>query len=214
MSTWAQRWTASIGADAVSPLVAPTSVTCSPRAPSTWSKSRPTSCRATSLNASVGPWKSSANHWRWSIWTSGTTAGWRNVAYASSHIRARSLGATSSPTNGAITRSATAPYVGAASSTAAGGSSGHEAGTYSPPSAASPSSSTSAKPSSGARPRVETYRNGASAPDDAPQPADLAHDVELAQPAHRRLDRRLPSLVGDEHEAGVGADALLLGGAD
>ena len=44
------------------------------------SKSRPTSCSATSLNASVGPWNSSASHWRWSIWTSGTTAGCRNVA--------------------------------------------------------------------------------------------------------------------------------------
>src|SRR5262245_47147825 len=122
----------------------------------------------------------------------------------------------SAPMNGAITRWAASEYRAHASSSSGGGSAGHSAGTYSPPSTASPPSSTSAKPSSGARPRVETYRI-AVAPltaDDAEQPADVPDDVELAQPVHGRLHRRLLGLVSDEHEAGVFADPLLLGGAD
>ena len=129
MSTWAQSRTASIAADPVSPLVAPTIVTRSPRWPSTWSNSRPTSCRATSLNDSVGPWNSSATHWWWSICTSGTTASWRNVPYASSHIARRSSGAMSSPTNGSITIAAAWAYVAAPSSASADGRSGHDSGT-------------------------------------------------------------------------------------
>ena len=73
---------------------------------------------------------------------------------------------------------------------------------------ASPASSTSANPSSGARPRVDTYRT--SAADHTQQPTDAADDVELAQLAHGRLHVGLARLVGDEHEPGVGADALLL----
>jgi len=47
--------TASIAADPVSPLVAPTTVTRWPRASKTSSNMRPTNCRAMSLNESVGP---------------------------------------------------------------------------------------------------------------------------------------------------------------
>ena len=86
MSTCSQSRTPSIAAEPVSPLVAPTIVIRSLRWPSTWSNSRPTSCRARSLNASVGPWNSSSNHSSGPIWTSGATAGWSNVAYASAHI--------------------------------------------------------------------------------------------------------------------------------
>jgi hypothetical protein len=64
MSTWSHPATPSIAAEPVSPLVAPTIVTRSLRSPSTWSNIRPTNCSATSLNASVGPWKSSWIHWR------------------------------------------------------------------------------------------------------------------------------------------------------
>ena len=80
MSTLAQPETPSIAAEPVSPDVAPTIVTRSPRAASTWSKSRPTSCSATSLKASVGPWKSSSTHSSGPICTSGVVAGCRNVA--------------------------------------------------------------------------------------------------------------------------------------
>ena len=82
MSTCLHPRTASIAADPVSPLVAPMIITCSSRSASTCSKSRPTSCNAMSLNASVGPWNNSSSHSVSSIWTSGATAGWRNVAYA------------------------------------------------------------------------------------------------------------------------------------
>ena len=63
MSTCSQPRTPSIAAEPVSPLVAPTIVIRSSRSASTCSNSRPTSCRATSLNASVGPWNSSSSHW-------------------------------------------------------------------------------------------------------------------------------------------------------
>ena len=46
------------------------------------------------------------------------------------------------------------------------------------------------------------------------RPPTLRTDGELAQVVHRRLHGRLLGLVGDEDEPGVGADALLLGGAD
>ena len=80
MSTLAHDFTPSIAAEPVSPEVAPTIITRSLRAASTWSNSRPTSCRATSLNASVGPWNSSSSHSSGPIWTSGVVAGCRNVA--------------------------------------------------------------------------------------------------------------------------------------
>ena len=50
---------AAMAADPVSPEVATTMVARSPRRVSSQSNSRPTSWRATSLNASVGPWNSS-----------------------------------------------------------------------------------------------------------------------------------------------------------
>ena len=170
-----------------------------------------------SLNASVGPWNSSASHWRSSICTSGTTAGWRNVAYASSHIRRRSSGAMSSPTNGLMTRVRRVGVavggvehgrrrqhrpLGRHVQAAVGGQPGEqgvgEAELRRPP----------------PRRDVRASTRSAQAADDAQQAADVADDGELAQVAHGGLDGRLAGLVGDEHEAGVGAEALLLGGAD
>ena len=65
-----------MAAPPVSPEVAATMVTRSPRAASTRSISRASSCMATSLKASVGPWNSSSTHRLRSICTSGVTAGW------------------------------------------------------------------------------------------------------------------------------------------
>ena len=62
----------------VSPDVAPTMVARWPRSASTWSISRPSSCMATSLKASVGPWNSSSTKRFGASCTSGVTAGWRN----------------------------------------------------------------------------------------------------------------------------------------
>ena len=69
---------ASMAAAPVSPEVAPTMVTRSPRLVSTWSNSRPSSCSATSLKARVGPWNSSSSHRSLSSWRSGVTARWPN----------------------------------------------------------------------------------------------------------------------------------------
>ncbi len=80
MSTLAQPFTPSMAAEPVSPLVAPTIVTRSPRWASTWSNRRPTNCSATSLKASVGPWARSSSHSSVPICTSGVTAGCRKVA--------------------------------------------------------------------------------------------------------------------------------------
>ena len=55
MSTRCRSRQASMAADPVSPEVAPRMQTRSSRSSSTWSNRRPTSCSATSLNASVGP---------------------------------------------------------------------------------------------------------------------------------------------------------------
>ncbi len=74
-SAWRSRQ-ASMAAEPVSPLVAPTIVTRSPRRARAWSNSRPRSCIATSLKAKVGPWNSSNAKVRWSSCASGTTAGW------------------------------------------------------------------------------------------------------------------------------------------
>ena len=60
MSTQSRSAHACMAAEPVSPEVAPSTQTRSPRADSTWSNSRPTSCSATSLNASVGPRNSSS----------------------------------------------------------------------------------------------------------------------------------------------------------
>ena len=59
MSSCARSRQASMAAEPVSPEVAPTMVTRWPRSASTWSNSRPSSCIARSLKASVGPWNSS-----------------------------------------------------------------------------------------------------------------------------------------------------------
>jgi hypothetical protein len=62
MSMLARSRQASMAAEPVSPEVAPTIVTRWPRWASTWSNSRPSSCSAMSLKASVGPWNSSISH--------------------------------------------------------------------------------------------------------------------------------------------------------
>ncbi len=59
MSVRSRPAKASIAAPPVSPEVAPAIVARWPRSASTWSISRASSCIATSLKASVGPWKSS-----------------------------------------------------------------------------------------------------------------------------------------------------------
>ena len=71
---------ASMAAPPVSPEVAPTMVARRPRAARTWSISRASNCIATSLKASVGPWKSSSRKAFGPVCTSGVTAGWRKVA--------------------------------------------------------------------------------------------------------------------------------------
>ena len=60
MSMVLRSRTASMAAEPVSPEVAPTMVACWCRAVSVWSSMRPSSCSATSLKASVGPWNSSS----------------------------------------------------------------------------------------------------------------------------------------------------------
>ena len=79
-STPALPRNASIAAEPVSPLVAPTMVTrCRDRARLA-SKSWPISCIATSLKASVGPWKSSSSQSFGAICTSGARAAWSKPA--------------------------------------------------------------------------------------------------------------------------------------
>ena len=79
MSSVSRPTQASMAADPVSPEVATTIVARLPRAVSSWSNSRPTSCRATSLKASVGP-RNSSRRCRPSTSTIGQTSGWSNVA--------------------------------------------------------------------------------------------------------------------------------------
>ena len=64
---------AAIAAPPVSPEVAPTIVARAPRSARTWSISRARSCIATSLKASVGPWKSSSTKSLAPSCTSGAT---------------------------------------------------------------------------------------------------------------------------------------------
>jgi hypothetical protein len=80
MSMAARSRHASMAALPVSPEVAPTMVTRSPRLASTWSNSRPSSCIAMSLKASVGPWNSSSENTPGSICTSGAVAAWPKPA--------------------------------------------------------------------------------------------------------------------------------------
>ena len=135
----------------------------------------------------------------------------------SSHIGRRSSGAMSSPTNGRDDhRRPRRRTSRRASSASADGSSGHDSGTYRPPSDAKPGEQHVGEaerraPGRGSR-RSSSRRQ--SLGDDAQQPVTLPHDGELAQPLHGGLDGRLLGVVGDEHEAGVGAHALLLGGPD
>ena len=71
---------ASIAAEPVSPLVAPTMVIRRPERLRLASKSWPISCIATSLKASVGPWKSSSSQSFGPVCRSGTRAAWRKPA--------------------------------------------------------------------------------------------------------------------------------------
>ena len=75
MSIASRSRQASIAAEPVSPEVAPTMVTRSFRFARTVSNRRPSSCSATSLNASVGPWNSSITQVLWSSWTRGRHGG-------------------------------------------------------------------------------------------------------------------------------------------
>ena len=59
---WCEDLKASMAAPPVSPLVAPTMVARVRRLASAQSIRRASSCIATSLKASVGPWKSSSSH--------------------------------------------------------------------------------------------------------------------------------------------------------
>ncbi len=79
-STRAEPRNASIAAEPVSPEVAPTMVTRAPRRASTASNMRPTSCSATSLKASVGPWWSSRIQSFGPSCISGQRAGWSKAA--------------------------------------------------------------------------------------------------------------------------------------
>ena len=164
MSTCAQPCTASIAAEPVSPLVAPTIVTRSPAGAEHVVEQPPDELQGDVLERQRRPVEQLGQplpvvdlHQR----HDGRVAERRRRPRRTS--AARSAGAMSSPTNGAMMRRAASAYPLAASSSAGGGSSGHSAGTYRPPSVASPASSTSANPSSGARPRVETYAHGGSA---------------------------------------------------
>ena len=79
-STPALPRNASIAAEPVSPLVAPTMVRRLPERASDASNICPISCIATSLKASVGPWKSSSIQSLSPIWTSGQRATWPKPA--------------------------------------------------------------------------------------------------------------------------------------
>ena len=70
----------SMAADPVSPEVAPMIVTRSPRRSISRSNSGPTSCRATSLNARVGPWKSSSSQRPAPRSRRGVMSGWSKEA--------------------------------------------------------------------------------------------------------------------------------------
>jgi hypothetical protein len=71
---------AAMAAEPVSPEVATTIVARSDRRASSASNILPTSCSATSLNASVGPWNSSSTWSPGSTSTSGSTSGASKVA--------------------------------------------------------------------------------------------------------------------------------------
>ena len=79
-STLARPRNASIAAEPVSPLVAPTMVSRWPLRVRLASNSWPISCIATSLKASVGPWNSSSSQSFGPICTSGARAAWPKPA--------------------------------------------------------------------------------------------------------------------------------------
>ena len=92
MSAWAQSLTPSIAADPVSPEVAPTMVTRRSCCDSTWSNSRADQLQGDVLERQGRPVEQLLTKWSSPICTSGTTAGWANVAYASAHIAAQRVG--------------------------------------------------------------------------------------------------------------------------
>ena len=135
------------------------------------------------------------------------------MAYASSHSRGDGVGRRCRRRRTApITAAASSAYVapGAASVGSAGHALGHVQAAVG--GQAGQQHVGEAELGRGCR-GCETYAH-AQAPITRSRPPTLRDDVELAQLAHRGLHGRLLGLVGDEHQPGVGADALLLGGAD
>ena len=110
MSRASRSRQASMAAEPVSPEVAPTIVTRSPRRASSWSNSRPTSCRAMSLKARVGPRNSSMSQIPSSSATSGATSGWSKPAYDSAVSDSKASRSISPATNGHMTSTAVRAY--------------------------------------------------------------------------------------------------------
>ena len=106
-STEAKPLKASIAAEPVSPDVAPTMVTFSPRRFNATSNIWPINCIATSLNANVGPWNNSNKKWFSESWTIGHFALCEKPAYADLIILLNSSSENVSPTNGFIILNAT-----------------------------------------------------------------------------------------------------------
>ena len=128
-STRGEPRKASIAAPPVSPEVAPMMVARWPRVASTRSMSRASSCMATSLKASVGPWNSSRIQRLVPTCTSGVTAGWPKRAYASVVMRRSSSREMAPPVNGWITSTATsANGMPANEAIVSGASTGHDCG--------------------------------------------------------------------------------------
>ena len=87
----------------VSPEVAPRMFMKPPVRASTYSNRLPSSCRATSLKASVGPWNSSRMY-RSPTGRTGVTCGWLKVAQLRSISSSRSVRGMSSMNSDRISR--------------------------------------------------------------------------------------------------------------
>ena len=109
-STWDWSANASIAAAPVSPEVAPTIVARAPRCRSTRFIAWPSHCMAKSLNASVGPWKSSSANRLSSICTMGAVAACLKPVYAATVRASISPEPKSPPMKGVMTRTAASAY--------------------------------------------------------------------------------------------------------
>ena len=116
---------------------------------------------------------------------------------------------TSSPTNGAMTAAAAGRR--SRTSRRSGGSAGHDAGHVQPAVDGQAGEEDVGEPELGSR---APGRDVPHVADDSQEAADPLHHLEVAEVPQRRLDVGLPRLVGDEHEPGVVAEALLLDAAD